>query len=34
MFKGPSTLFLAVVTSLLIASLITRGLQAFGIQAI
>ena len=34
MFKRPSTLFLAVVTSLLLASLIVRGLQALGIQLI
>jgi len=34
MFKRPSTLFLAVVTSLLLASLIVRGLQAVGIQLI
>ncbi len=34
MFKRPSTLFLAIVTSLLLASLIVRGLQAFGISLI
>ncbi len=32
MFKKPSTLYLLVVSSLLLASLIARGLQAFGIQ--
>lgn len=31
MFKKPSTLFLTIVAYLLVASLIVRGLQAFGI---
>ena len=34
MLKRPSLLFFAVVTSLLVASLIVRGLQALGISLI
>ncbi len=34
MFKRPTNLYLAIVTSLLVASLVVRGMQTFGIQLI
>ena len=34
MFKRRSNLFLVIVSSLLVASLVVRGLEAFGIQLI
>ena len=34
MFKRPSALLLAIVTSLLVATLVVKGLQAFGVQLI